>query len=559
MFREPIQHRSSDLNATIDILKQSRLFSSFSEKQLKLISPHLTLSHFPVFQEITREGEIKSELFFLISGSVSVYSKGEHILSLKRLGDICGEMCLLTNRPGFSTDIAETDVSMFKVDLETALQRPDVNHDELKELLTNLCSSILADKLAMATMKAGHFEENLKQLKQAVEKSQLADQIRASLLTNISHEIRTPMHGMIGMVDLMLNTKLTKEQQDYLTIIRQSALTLQQVIDDMVNIADLERGGLTIHHELFNPFQLIEKLEWEMRPIAEKKQLTFSIAIAPEIPNLLRGDPVRLHQIMQNLVGNAIKFTHEGHVKIEVSLKSESDEAVRFHFLVNDSGIGIEENHFNILYKPFFQADNSTSKQFGGIGMGLAISKRLVELMGGKIGFETEVNKGSTFWFYIDLPRQKDRRLKHNIMMDGNRESDKNFVLENVASGPARILVVDHDPINRLVAVRGLQGIGCHVEATDSGEKAMQILNLLPFDIIMINVYLPDGDGVKTTAQIRKRPPTALNHSIPILGMASHPGEYSRKQTEFAGFSGLVQKPLTRERLQMAVNQWSPT
>ena len=191
--------------------------------------------------------------------------------------------------------------------------------------------------------------------------------------------------------------------------------------------------------------------------------------------------------------------------------------------------------------------------------MGLAISKRLVELMGGKIDFESRVNKGSSFWFYVDLTRQKDRRQKDNIMMDGNRDSDKTFMLENVASGPARILVVDHDRINRLVAVRGLQAIGCHVEATDSGEKALQILDLLPFDIIMINVYLPNGDGGKTTAQIRKRGPAALNHSIPILGMASHPGEYSRKQTEFAGFNGLVQKPLTRARLQIAVNQWSPT
>ncbi len=556
MSPNSFQNLLSDADARVEFLKQSRHFNLFPDELIQTLSPHLKLNHFPESHEITREGETHSELFFLIKGNVSVYAGGEFILTLRRQGDICGEMCLVTDRPKFSTDIAGTDVEMFSLEINELCNNPEINSAELKELLRSLCSSILIDKLALTTTKAGHFEENRKQLHEAIEESQQANHARSNFLANISHEIRTPMHGVIGMSDLLLNTEMTREQQDYTRMIQHSAGNLQNIINDIVNISDLERGDLYISNGSFDLIQLMERLDVETRSIAENKSLDFSKSIDPNIPRLLRGDPTRLHQILMYLIGNAIKFTHQGSIRVNVSLKAETEQAVQLIFSVTDTGIGIEEAQFDRIFEPFTQVDESTSRKFGGIGLGLAVSKKLVELMGGQIGFDTTIDKGSIFWFRLEINRQPDRRKAKNLSADGLRESDKTFLLDSVSGIPSRILVVDHDPVNRLVAVKGLQRMGCHVESIDSGEKALCILELLHFDLVLMNVYLPGNSGLKIVRKIRQRESTVINPAIPILGMASHVAECSQNKIVSAGLTGLIQKPLTRQNLQIAVNQW---
>ena len=552
------QYANSESDENLELLKKSRLFQSFPDDLLWKLSPLFRFNHFPKSHEIIREGETYSQIFFLIKGSISVYSKGEFILSLNRVGDLCGEMSVIVNKPEISSEIAGTDVDMFSLELEDLCQNPDIDTEEVNNLLFRLLSAMQTDKLALTTMKTGKFEVNKRHLQEAVEAAEQANFAKSCFLSNINHEIRTPMHGVIGMSDLLLTTDLSEEQENYTQIIQQSAGNLMSIVNDILHFSDIDKNVVKIENRPFDLFQLMEKLDFEMKSRAESKNLTFSKTIDSNVPRLLRGDALRLHQILLYLIDNAIKFTHQGSITIDVSPKNETEETILIHFAITDTGIGIKEAHFDRLFKSFSQVDTSTTKGYGGNGLGLVICKQLVELMNGQIGFDSINERGSTFWFRLELNRQAERRIATVPVTNGNRESDTLHFMQKASGNPSRVLIVEHDKINSLVATKALQELGCHVDSIETGEKAIRILELLPFDLVLMNVYLPENDGPKTAQQIRQLGSRVLDPEVPILGMASYGTECRRHDIESSGMTGMVQKPLTRKKLQSALTQWLP-
>ena len=375
-------------------------------------------------------------------------------------------------------------------------------------------------------------------LQEEVDKALAAAKAKSRFLTNMSHEIRTPMNGIMGLTHLLLSTGLTDKQREYLNAMVTSSDTLSVIVDDILDISKLEAGQLKIESRSFDLKATIANVVEIFSVRATEKGLKLHFEIDNTLPSTIIGDAARLNQILYNLMGNALKFTKEGEVKLVVNAINQDDSDVEIEFSVQDTGIGIVKSKLEYIFQAFEQAKNSTSRKYGGTGLGLTIVKRLVELQGGSISVVSKVGQGSKFNFVLSYAKNK---TPHSDTGNKNTESFK--PLKGL-----KLLLVEDNPVNQLVTKDLLLGEGVEVVSVNNGVEAIKSLESAEFDVILMDIQMPVMDGYQAMQYIRTEI-DPKKRSVPILALTAHAIDGEMEKCKQAGASDYLSKPFNPQDL----------
>ncbi|MGK0240546.1 MAG: signal transduction histidine kinase/DNA-binding NarL/FixJ family response regulator, partial [Candidatus Pelagisphaera sp.] len=387
------------------------------------------------------------------------------------------------------------------------------------------------------------------QLSQALAKAEEGSRTKSQFMAMMSHEIRTPMYGVLGVLELLEDTELDDEQKEYLSVAQSSGNSLMNIINDILDYSQLEAGRLEINAVLFDVTHTVEEVNLLFKPIVDTKGLKFETIIGNEVPAYLHGDLQRIRQVLCNLIGNAVKFTEHGSISTSIEYTAINNSIGILKISITDTGIGIPKVKQGELFEDFTQGDPSYSRKFGGTGLGLAISRRLTKLMGGEIGVQSVEGKGSIFWFHVP------------IAVAGSDPGAYEELPKVLAASPAErktqrlnILVVDDTPTNGLVARKMLEKLGHSVDAALSGLEAIEAVTARRYDLVFMDISMPEMDGLKATAAIRDF--DAPTGDVPIIALTAYAMKGDRERFILAGMDDYLSKPMVRAQMLRVLDEW---
>lgn len=403
------------------------------------------------------------------------------------------------------------------------------------------------EELLQKETEARILAEKTEKLTENSQRLEEASRRRAEIMSHMTHEVRTPIGGIIGLAEILLRSGLDAEQQKIVSLMRESGLSLLKLVSDLLDMSKLDAGKLLLNKEKFNLSLLVEQAVALLLPTAQEKGLKLTTHLAPDLPAWVIGDPLRIRQVLLNLMGNAIKFTDHGEVSIYLAVANETEDTTTVSFSVVDTGVGLSPEQQDSVFEPFVQGTHTPATKYGGTGLGLSISKSLVQMMSGEIKAEGSPGKGSKFWFTALLEKCPDYES------NGKSSLSHGVLVPNVAK---TVLVADDSRECQLVTVLQLKRLGVVAHAVSNGAEAVESAMKSPYNLILMDCQMPVMDGLQATRSIRTEEKKLKRHT-PIIAVTAGGPESSRDRCMAAGMDDYLNKPVSIDELRRVLQEWA--